>query len=176
MTGTEQHAPRGTAGRGPNWDRGPGAGRAGAARRCTTRHRRPWAQLGPSAVDGPRRLRVDACASRYRRPRDHSWDRGSYAGQRTCSTRSGKLRCRPLATCSTLPLSPLSSCLRFPSPRVAADAAHSSSRARRMPSAVLCAVNAVPPRPAYAARGAAAILRDCFGRYPLSRSPSSFIA
>jgi hypothetical protein len=58
----------------------------------------------------------------------------------------------------------------------AADAAHSSSRAQRMPSAVLCAVNAVPPRPAYAARGAAAILRDCFGRYPLSRSPSSFIA
>jgi hypothetical protein len=92
MTGTEPHAPRGTAGRGTNWDRGPCAGHAGAARRCTKRHRRPWAQPGPSAVDGPRRLRVDACASRHRRPRDHSWDRGPYAGRRSCSTRSGKLR------------------------------------------------------------------------------------
>ncbi len=45
MTGTDPHAPRGTAGRGPKWDRGPRAGHAGAARRCTTRHRRPWAQL-----------------------------------------------------------------------------------------------------------------------------------
>ena len=40
-------------------------------------------------VDGPRRLRVDACASRHRRPRDHSWDRGLYAGRRSCSSRSG---------------------------------------------------------------------------------------
>ncbi len=31
MTGTEPHTPRGTAGRGPNWDRGPRAGHAGAA-------------------------------------------------------------------------------------------------------------------------------------------------
>ena len=92
MTGTEPHAPRGTAGRGPNWDRGPGAGHAGAARRCTKRHRRLWAQPGPSAVYGPRELRVDACSSRHRRPRDHSWDRGPYAGRRSCSTRSGKLR------------------------------------------------------------------------------------
>ncbi len=92
MTGTEPHAPRGTAGRGTNWDRGPCAGHAGAARRCTKRHRRPWAQPGPPAVDGPRRLRVDACASRHRRPRDHSWDRGPYAGRRSCWTRSGKLR------------------------------------------------------------------------------------
>ncbi len=68
------------------------AGHAGAARRCTKRHRRPWAQPGPPAVDGPRRLSVDACASRHRRPRDHSWDRGPYAGRRSCSTRSGKLR------------------------------------------------------------------------------------
>jgi len=68
------------------------AGHAGAARRCTKRHRRPWAQPGPSAVDGPRRLSVDACASRHRRPRDHSWDRGLYAGRRSCSSRSGKLR------------------------------------------------------------------------------------
>jgi hypothetical protein len=92
MTGTEPHAPRGTAGRGPNWDRGPCAGYAGAARHCTKRHRRPWAQPGPPAVDWPRRLRVDACASRHRRPRDHSWDRGPHAGRRSCSTRSGKLR------------------------------------------------------------------------------------
>jgi hypothetical protein len=94
MTGTEPHAPRGTAGRGTNWDRGPCAGHAGAARRCTKRHRRPWAQPGPSAVDGPRRLRVDACASRHRRPRDHSWDRGPYAGRRSCATRSGPTRLR----------------------------------------------------------------------------------
>jgi len=94
MTGTEPHAPRGTAGRGTNWDRGPCAGHAGAARRCTKRHRRPWAQPGPSAVDGPRRLRVDACASRHRRPRDHSWDRGPYAGRRSCVTRSGHNGCR----------------------------------------------------------------------------------
>jgi hypothetical protein len=94
MTGTEPHAPRGTAGRGPNWDRGPGAGHAGAARSGTTRHRRPWAQPGPPAVDGPRRLCVDACASRHRRPRDHSWDRGPYAGRRSCVTRSGHNGCR----------------------------------------------------------------------------------
>ncbi len=46
MTDTKQHAPRGTAGRWPNWDRGPRAGHAGAARRCTKRHRRLWAQPG----------------------------------------------------------------------------------------------------------------------------------
>ena len=99
MSGTEPHAPQGTAGRGTNWDCWPCAGHAGAARRCTKRHRRPWAQPGPWAVDGrhgPRRLRVDACAPRHRRPRDHSWDRGPYvtpyAGRRSCSTRSGKLR------------------------------------------------------------------------------------
>ena len=94
MTGTEPHAPRATAGRGPNWDRGPGAGHAGAARSGTTLHRRPWAQLGPPAVDGPRRLRVDACASRHRRPRDHSWDRGLRAGRRSCATRSVPTRLR----------------------------------------------------------------------------------
>ena len=94
MTGTEPHAPRGTAGRGPNWDRGPCAGHAGAARRCTTRHRRPWAQPGPSAVYGPRELRVVACSSRHRRPRAHSWDRGLRAGRRSCATRSGPTRLR----------------------------------------------------------------------------------
>ena len=52
MTGTEPHAPRGTAGRGPNWDLGPRAGHAGAARRCTKRHRRLWAQPGRLAVTG----------------------------------------------------------------------------------------------------------------------------
>ena len=84
MTGSGPHAPRGTAGRGPNWDRGPGAGRAGAARRWTTWHRRrgpnrdhwPWtgrggfasthAHLGtagrktlwgPRAAGGPEELR-----------------------------------------------------------------------------------------------------------------------
>ena len=63
MTGTEPHAPRGTAGRGTNWDRGPCAGHAGAARRCTKRHRRLWAQPGRRAVHGLRKLRVDTCTS-----------------------------------------------------------------------------------------------------------------
>jgi hypothetical protein len=62
MTGTEPHAPRGTAGRGPNWDRGPRADHAGAARRCTSAgHRRPRDQLGPWAVRGPRR----SCTALY---------------------------------------------------------------------------------------------------------------
>ena len=55
MTGTEPHAPRGTAGRGPNWDRGPGTGHAGAARRCTMRHRRPWAICRGRAAEASRR-------------------------------------------------------------------------------------------------------------------------
>ena len=59
MTGTEQHAPRGTAGRGTNWHRGPCAGYAGAVRRCTKRHCRLWALPGTRAVHGPRELRVD---------------------------------------------------------------------------------------------------------------------
>jgi hypothetical protein len=70
MTGTEPHAPRGTAGRGPNWDRWPCAGHTGAARSCTKRHRRPWAQPGPRAARGLRKLRVDVCTSRHRWPRD----------------------------------------------------------------------------------------------------------
>ena len=80
MTGTEPHAPRGTAGRGPNWDRGPRADHAGAVRCCTKQHRRLWALPGPLAVHEPRELRVDACTSRRRRPRDQSWDRGLRAG------------------------------------------------------------------------------------------------
>jgi hypothetical protein len=35
-------APLGTAGRGPNWNHGPRACHAGAARHCTMRHRRLW--------------------------------------------------------------------------------------------------------------------------------------
>ena len=89
MTGSGPHAPRGTAGRGPNWDRGPGAGYAGAARSGTTRHRRPWAQPGPPAVDGPRSLRFDARAPRHRRPRDHTGTAGcgrADGATRRCST------------------------------------------------------------------------------------------
>ncbi len=52
MTGTEPDAPRGTVGRGPTWDRGPRAGHAGAALRCTKRHRRLWAQQGPWPCTG----------------------------------------------------------------------------------------------------------------------------
>ena len=52
MTGTEPHAPRGAAGRGTQ--PGPLAvtGHARAARRCTKRHRRLWAQPGRLAVTG----------------------------------------------------------------------------------------------------------------------------
>jgi hypothetical protein len=57
--------------RGPNRDRGPRAGHAGAVRRCTKRHRRSWAEPGSLAVHGPRELSVDTCTSRHRRPRDH---------------------------------------------------------------------------------------------------------
>jgi hypothetical protein len=53
MTGTKPHAPpQGTAGRGPNWDSGPRAGHAGAARRCTERHSRLWAQPGHGPCTG----------------------------------------------------------------------------------------------------------------------------
>jgi len=48
MTGTEPHAPRGTAGRGTNWDRGPCAGHAGAARRCTNLLRSGTVGRGPN--------------------------------------------------------------------------------------------------------------------------------
>ncbi len=74
MTGTVPHALRGSASRGTqlghNRDRGPRAGHAGAARRCTKRHCRPWALPGPRVARGTRELRVDACTSRHRRPRD----------------------------------------------------------------------------------------------------------
>jgi hypothetical protein len=94
MTGTGPHAPRGTAGRGPNWDRGPRGGHAGAARRCTKRHRRLWAQPGSLAVHGPRELRVDVCTSRHSRPRDLFGDSWPRAGRRSCATRSGPTRLR----------------------------------------------------------------------------------
>jgi hypothetical protein len=54
MTGTEPHAPGGAADSGLKQDCGPCAAHAGAARRCTKRHRRPWAQPGPWAARGPR--------------------------------------------------------------------------------------------------------------------------
>ncbi len=84
MTGTEPHAPRGTAGRGPNWDRGPratqelhGAVRSGTAGcrlnrdhgPCTGRggsYASTYAHLGtagretlwgPRAASGPEELR-----------------------------------------------------------------------------------------------------------------------
>jgi hypothetical protein len=58
MTGTEPHAPRGTAGRGPNRDGGPCAGHAGE---CTALYEAaplPWAQPGTGrarAADATRR-------------------------------------------------------------------------------------------------------------------------
>ncbi len=116
MTGTEPHAPRGTAGRGTNWDRGPCAGHAGAARRCTpNRDHRPWtgrggfasthAHLGTAGREtilgiagcgragGAARLGVDlhvyACPPWHRRPRDPQGDRGLRAGRRSCVTGNG---------------------------------------------------------------------------------------
>jgi hypothetical protein len=105
MTGTEPHAPRGAAGRGTNRDCGPCAGHAGAARRCTRRHRRPSVSPGLRAVLGPRELCVDACTSRYRRPRDPQGDRGLRAGRRSCVTRSGPtcLRMRISASLAARP-------------------------------------------------------------------------
>ena len=85
-----------TAGRGPNWDRGPRADHAGAARRCTKRHRRLWAQPGPLAVHGPRELRVDACTSRHRWPRDNleTAGRERAGGAARLGARATRLRMR----------------------------------------------------------------------------------
>jgi hypothetical protein len=98
MTSTKQHAPRGTAGRGPNWDsdHGPCAGHAGAAWRCTKRHRRLWAKPGLWAVHGPRRreLRVDACTSRQRRPRDPLAIAGRERAGGAARLGAGATRCR----------------------------------------------------------------------------------
>jgi hypothetical protein len=92
MTGAEPHAPRGTAGRGPR------AGHAGAARRCTKRHRRLWAQPGPLAVHRPQELRVDACTSRHRRP----WDPSGTAGRERAG---GAARLGAGATCRRMHIS-----------------------------------------------------------------------
>ena len=136
MTGTEPHAPRGTAGRGTNWDRGPCAGHAGAARRCTNllrsgtvgrgpnRDHRQWtgrggfasthAHLGTAGREttlgiagrtragGAARPGAGNYASSYARlgtaGREtilgNRWDRGPYAGRRSCATRSGPTRLR----------------------------------------------------------------------------------
>ena len=71
--------PTGTVGRARATPQLHGAVRSG------TVGRGPWAQPGPPAVDGPRRLRVDACASRHRRPRDQSCQFLGIAGR----TRAG---------------------------------------------------------------------------------------
>jgi hypothetical protein len=48
--------------------------------------------VGPLAVHRPRELRVDACTSRHRQPRDPFGNRGPRAGRRSCATRSGPTR------------------------------------------------------------------------------------
>jgi hypothetical protein len=99
MTGTEPHAPRGTAGSGPNWDRGPHAGHAGAARCCTKRHRRLWAQPGPWAVHKPRELHcMHISELPTARPFGDRWPR---AGRRSCATRSGSYASTPHAHLGT---------------------------------------------------------------------------
>jgi hypothetical protein len=48
------------------------------------------AASGPEELrDSERDLRVYACTSRHRRPRDPQGDRGLQAGRRSCVTRSG---------------------------------------------------------------------------------------
>jgi hypothetical protein len=86
---------RGTVGRGLNQDHRPCTGRGsyasmhahrGTAGRETIQNGLAGCERAGGAA---RELRVDACASRHRRPRDHSWDRGPYAGRRSCAARSG---------------------------------------------------------------------------------------
>ncbi len=59
----------------------------------TKRHRRQWAQLGPRAARGPRKLCVDACISAPPAPGPFG-NRGPRAGRRSCVTRSGPTRLR----------------------------------------------------------------------------------
>ncbi len=86
-------APRGTAGRGPNWDRRPCAGHAGASRRCTKRHRRPWPNRdhGPRAACGSYGSTLHISAPPAAGP---FGNRGPRAGRRSCVTRSGPTRLR----------------------------------------------------------------------------------
>jgi hypothetical protein len=120
MTGTEPHAPRGTAGRGPNWDRGPRAGHAGAARRCKKRHRlcglnrdhgpctgrgsfastdahlgtagrEALCQWGPLAASGPEELRDSERTYASTHAYLGTAGRGLRAGRRSCVTRSGHI-------------------------------------------------------------------------------------
>ena len=60
MTGTEPHAPRGTAGRGPNWDRG-----RGLRRSCAERYNAAPSAVGPTGTTG----RGRAAESSLRRTR-----------------------------------------------------------------------------------------------------------
>jgi hypothetical protein len=88
----------GTAGRGPNWDHGPRGGcgsyvstdvQLGTAGRETRKGTLGSEQAGGAARLGAD-LRVYACLSRHRRPRDPQGDRGLRAGLRSCVTRSGR--------------------------------------------------------------------------------------
>jgi hypothetical protein len=91
MTGTEPHVPRGAAGRGPNRDSRQCAGHAGAAQRCTKRHRRSWAQPEPHdrarAAEATSRLSAPPAAGPF-------GNSGPRAGRRSCVTRSGPTRLR----------------------------------------------------------------------------------
>jgi hypothetical protein len=84
MTGTEQ--PRGAAGRGPQLFV------SGPRRSCTALREAAPPAVGPTGATGracgPRELRVYACTSRHRRPRDPQGDSGPRAGPEEL-TRSG---------------------------------------------------------------------------------------
>ena len=93
------------AGRGPNRNHGPRAGRGSYASTHahlgTAGRKTLWGSRAANGqeelLDSERELRVVACTSRHRRPRDHSWDRGLRAGRRSCATRSGP-------TCLRMPI------------------------------------------------------------------------
>jgi hypothetical protein len=91
MTGTEPHAPRGTAGSGPNYDSGP-RGVHGPRQSCTALYEAaPPAMgstetIGSALAAGATRRRMHISAPPAVRPYGDRWPQ---AGWRSCSTRSG---------------------------------------------------------------------------------------
>jgi hypothetical protein len=86
MTGTEPHAPRGTAGRGPNWDHGPCAGHAGAAYEAALPAVGSTGTMGRVRAAGATRRRMHISAPPAARP---FGDRGLRAG---CELAGGAAR------------------------------------------------------------------------------------
>jgi hypothetical protein len=92
MTGTEPHARRGTAGRGPgNWDRRPCAGHCTALYEVAPPAVGSTGTMGRARAAGATRRRMRISASPAATPFGDRWPR---AGRRSCSTRSGSARLR----------------------------------------------------------------------------------